>query len=162
MVVGSDQQNVTFSTIDLSGRRPEEGSRYVLQGAAQAETRSHGFFYKPDSDPDSGVLGLPVSMPANPAYRQLFQTSAAMTFLRRTDGHLSPLGQIAAHDGGAVDDHCVASCVDWYGNARPIFLGNRTFALMGYELVEGEVGRDRIHEVGRVNYAPRGHRNARD
>ena len=31
----------------------------------------------------------------------------------------------------------VASCVDWYGNARPIFLGDRMFALLGYELVEG-------------------------
>ena len=158
MVVGSDQQNVTFSTVDLGGRRPAEGSRYVLEGAAQAETRSHGFFYRPDADPDSGVLGLPVSMPANPAYHQLFQTSAAMTFLRRTDGELSPLGQIAAHDAGAVDDHCVASCVDWYGNARPIFLGNRTFALMGYELVEGTIGRDRIRETARVNYARGGGR----
>jgi len=83
-----------------------------------------------------------------------------MTFLRRTDGHLSPLGQIAAHDGGAVADHCVASCVAWFGNARPIFLGNRTFALMGYELVEGAIGRDRIHEVGRVNYAPHRPRTA--
>ncbi|MBL6853500.1 MAG: beta-propeller domain-containing protein [Alphaproteobacteria bacterium] len=162
MVVGSDQANVTFSTIDLGGRRPAEGSRYVLEGAAQAETRSHGFFYRPDADPDSGVLGLPVSMPANPAYRQLFDTSAAMTFLRRSDGQLSPLGQIAAHDAGAVDDHCVASCVDWYGNARPIFLGNRIFALMGYELVEGAIGRDRIHETGRVNYTRGGGRIAGD
>ncbi|HUO89869.1 MAG TPA: beta-propeller domain-containing protein [Rhizomicrobium sp.] len=154
MVVGSDQKNVTFSTIDLGGRRPAEGSRYVLEGAAQAETRSHGFFYRPGADPDSGVLGLPVSLPAKPAYHQLFETSAAMTFLRRDDGKLSPLGQIAAHDEGAVDDHCVASCVDWYGNARPIFLGDRTFALMGYELVEGQIGRDAIREIGRINFAP--------
>ena len=49
---------------------------------------------------------------------------------------------------------CVASCVDWYGNARPIFIGNRVFALMGYELVEGQLGRGSIHEVTRVNFAP--------
>jgi hypothetical protein len=154
MVVGSDQQNVTFSTIELGGRRPAAGSRYTLAGAAQAETRSHGFFYRPDADLDSGVLGLPVSLPAKPAYHQLFETSAAMTFVRRADGILSPLGEIAAHDEGAVDDHCVASCVDWYGNARPVFLSGRVFALMGYELVEGEIGRDAIHEIGRVNFAP--------
>jgi hypothetical protein len=44
--------------------------------------------------------------------------------------------------------------VDWYGNARPIFLRPRTFALLGYELVEGELERGRIREVGRVNFAP--------
>jgi hypothetical protein len=30
----------------------------------------------------------------------------------------------------SLDDSCVASCMDWYGNARPIFLPNRTLALM--------------------------------
>jgi hypothetical protein len=31
---------------------------------------------------------------------------------------------------------CETSCVDWYGNTRPSFLGQRLFALMGSELVE--------------------------
>ena len=44
---------------------------------------------------------------------------------------------------------------DWYGNARPIFIGNRVFALMGYELVEGRLARGgSIGEVGRVNFQP--------
>jgi len=42
-------------------------------------------------------------------------------------------------DAAVVADGCQASCVDWYGNSRPIFVGSRTFALMGYELVEGRV-----------------------
>ena len=33
--------------------------------------------------------------------------------------------------------------MDWYGNARPIFIGDRTFALLGYELVEGADWRTR-------------------
>jgi hypothetical protein len=48
----------------------------------------------------------------------------------------------------------VASCVDWYGNARPLFLKNRVFALMGYELVEGQVARGQIGEVRRISFAP--------
>jgi hypothetical protein len=44
--------------------------------------------------------------------------------------------------------------VDWYGNARPIFLRGRIFALLGYELVEGAVRRDAIREVQRANFAP--------
>jgi hypothetical protein len=44
--------------------------------------------------------------------------------------------------------------VDWYGNARPIFIGERVYALMGYELVEGRVQNDELIELRRVNYAP--------
>jgi hypothetical protein len=55
-----------------------------------------------------------------------------------------------------VADHCKASCVDWYGNARPIFLGERVLALMGYELVEGRlvngVFSESIEERRRVDY----------
>ena len=51
-------------------------------------------------------------------------------------------------------DGCRASCVDWYGNARPIFLGQRVFALMGYELVEGAAAGDAIRELRRVDFAP--------
>ena len=50
--------------------------------------------------------------------------------------------------------NCIASCVDWYGNARPIFLGGRVFALMGYELVEGALAGGRISERRRVDFSP--------
>jgi hypothetical protein len=53
-----------------------------------------------------------------------------------------------------VNDGCVASCVDWYGNSRPIFLRGRVFALMGYEIVEGRVDASRIVETRRISYAP--------
>ena len=66
-------------------------------------------------------------------------------------------GRLSADPGRAVDDHCRASCVDWYGNARPIFIGDRVFALMGYELVEGrQAPGGSISEVGRTNFAPGG------
>jgi hypothetical protein len=42
--------------------------------------------------------------------------------------------------------------VDWYGNARPLFVGQRVFALMGYELVEGVLKDQRIQEVRRVDF----------
>jgi len=68
------------------------------------------------------------------------------------------LGQLEARPGSARDDGCKASCVDWYGNARPIFLGERVFALLGYELVEGELDanrwRERIAERRRISFAP--------
>ena len=64
------------------------------------------------------------------------------------------MGELGAREEGVVDDRCKASCMDWYGNARPIFLRDRTFALMGYEIVEGEIGDRFIREVRRINFAP--------
>lgn len=164
VVVGSDTKSLHFRAIELTaGWRPTPGDRYTLEGAAQGETRSHAFFFKPEpkrqwgwgGDEAAGVLGLPVARAARPAYRQLVESSAAMIFVRRANRRFAPLGEIAAREEGIVDDACRASCVDWYGNARPIFLANRTFALMGYELVEGEIGEKSIREMRRINFAPR-------
>jgi len=158
-VVGSDRRNVYFSAIELDRRMPKLGDVYTMEGAAQAETRSHGFFFNPDlanadENGTPGVLGLPVARAARAAYRELFEDSAALVFLRRKHGRFAHLGELAAQDDKVVDDHCVASCVDWYGNARPIFLYDRVFALMGYELVEGALSDTSIREINRVSFAP--------
>ena len=101
------------------------------------------------------MLGLPVQRALDAAGRyDLFSSSADMLFLRREERRLSPLGALPSRSDQAVDDACVASCADWYGNARPIFLRGRVFALLGYELVEGRVEGGAIREVGRVDFAP--------
>jgi hypothetical protein len=58
-------------------------------------------------------------------------------------------------EGEFEDDARRVSCVDWYGNARPLFLRGRIFALLGYELVEGREDDGRIRELRRVSFAPR-------
>jgi hypothetical protein len=153
VVVGSDGRNLHFSGIRLD-REPCVVQHYELKQAAQGELRSHGFFYKPEGR-TSGVLGLPVRPPARPGYAHLFDNSASVLYLRNAGSRFERLGELRAAGERARDDACVASCVDWYGNARPIFLGNRVFALLGYELVEGRVWEGRMHEVNRVDYAPR-------
>jgi hypothetical protein len=153
VVVGSDGQNLHFSAIRL-GRRPELGQRYVSAGASQGELRSHGFFYKPDGR-DGGILGLPIRGAAQPGYAHLTEGSASILFLRNRPSRFEELGELAARAEGSVDDGCRASCVDWYGNARPLFLRGRIFALLGYEIVEGRLDGGAIHEARRVSYAPR-------
>jgi hypothetical protein len=157
-VIGSDEERLTFTAVELTaGREPVIGDRYSLQ-AAQGETRSHAFFFLPDDGADKsddGVLGLPVARPARPAYHQLFENSAAMLFIRRKDRQFNHLGELDAQTDGVSDDNCRASCVDWYGNARPIFVFGRTFALLGYELVEGAMRDGVMQEVSRVSYAPK-------
>ena len=155
VVVGSRGDDLAFTSVRL-GRTPSVASRYTLPGASQGEMRSHGFFYRPD-DAERGVLGLPVSGGGRPGYLHLFEGSAGVLFLRSDALRLRPLGHLDARasEGANADDGCVASCVDWYGNARPLFLRGRIFALLGYELVEGTLRGAAIHETRRISFAPR-------
>lgn len=157
LVVGDGADNsLGFTTVSLApGARPRRGDLFVLPAASEGETRSHAFFFRPTTaDGASGIIGLPIARAAEPAMQRFFGSAAAMLFLRLDNRRFSPAGELAAQTRGVVDDDCQASCTDWYGNARPIFLGERTFALLGYELVEGEMRGRTIRETGRINFAP--------
>jgi hypothetical protein len=169
VLVGSHQGDLVFSAVRLSRRDPQLAGRHVQSGVAQGETRTHGFFYRAQSD-DDGVLGLPVLGPG--ARRRGIhvggQGSAAVLFLRNRGLRFAALGSLRASEGGVRDDACKASCVDWYGNARPIFLGDRVLALMGYEIIEGRIAPagwrfegdagapagEQIAERRRISFAP--------
>lgn len=152
VIVGTDGKDLHFSSVRL-GPAAEIVSRYTRPDASQGEQRSHGFFYKPDGE-NTGMLGLPISMPGRPGYRHLLESSAAILFLRNESLQFREIGELGAQPDKAVDDGCKASCVDWYGNARPLFLRGRVFALLGYEIVEGAIEAGRIKELRRINYAP--------
>jgi hypothetical protein len=116
----------------------------VRANAAQGETRSHGFFYKAE-DAHDGVVGLPILGGTR---------SASLLYLKNQSLALSELGTLDSR-AGSVNDRCKVSCVDWYGNSRPLFLRGRVFALMGYEIVEGRVNGGGISELRRISFAPR-------
>jgi hypothetical protein len=140
VLVGSRGADLHFSAVRLSRGNARPAGRYVQSGAAQGETRTHGFFYRAQGD-DQGLLGLPV-LGGGSRRRGVYadaQGAAAVLFLRNRDLSFTALGQLRAGEGTVRDDGCKASCVDWYGNARPIFLGDRVLALMGYDLVEGRI-----------------------
>jgi hypothetical protein len=156
VVIGSDGAQLVFSAVAFEGT-PHVAGRYSQAGATQGETRSHGFFFRPTSA-TGGMLGLPIMEAGNPGYAHLVQGSASVLFLKVEDREFSQLGALAAQDRNP-SDHCLVSCVDWYGNARPLFLRNRVFALLGYEIVEGRVMEDgRLGEVRRINFSPTGER----
>lgn len=154
-----DHQALGFSAIGLDNRTGDavREDTYLFPHASEGENRSQAFFYKPDAaDPSgtSGMMALPVERRLPSSQTRFLGSASAVVFLGRQHRKLSPAGELAADAARAVDDSCKASCVDWYGNARPIFLGNRTFALMGYELVEGKIDAGRISEVRRIDFAP--------
>jgi hypothetical protein len=149
LVVGGDRRSLHFTSLDLS-ERPAVGGHFALEGASQGELRSHGFFFKPDRGGD-GMLGLPVRPDGIPGYAHLFEGSAAILYLDVHDLQFSTLGMLAADPRASQSDDCVASCVDWYGNSRPVFYKGRVFALLGYELVEGDISDGRMVERRRID-----------
>ena len=149
VVIGAAGRNLHFTSLRLAPY-PVKAGQYVREDAAQGETRSHGFFY---SEKDA-LLGLPIIGGGKWTLRhQLWRASASVLFLKNASLNFAEIGTLDSAGEGR-DDACRASCVDWYGNSRPLFVRGRVFALMGYELVEGRVERGRIVEVGRVNFAP--------
>ncbi len=156
VVVGGDGSNLHFSGIRL-GEKSALAQHFVLRNATQGEQRSHGFFYKV-GPAGSGLLGLPVRGPAEPGYRHLVDESASIVFLRNDGRRFVELGELRGRTQGIRDDLCKVSCVDWYGNSRPLFIQGRILALMGYEIVEGDLGKDSLREQRRVNFSPSGGR----
>jgi hypothetical protein len=151
VIVGSAGRDLHFTGLRL-GSRAEIADHYVRSEAAQGESRSQGFFYRPD-DAEGGLLGLPLRSPGSSRYCNLREGSASVLFLRNRAFRFTELGTLEARPEQG-DDGCRVSCVDWYGNARPIFLGRRILALMGYEVVEGAEDDGRIRESRRVSFAP--------
>jgi hypothetical protein len=146
IVIGASGDSLVFTGIQLGGGGPRAAARLTIPNAAQSELRSHGFFYRED-----GVIGLPIR-----------KGSVGVFFVRNNYERFTQLGVLAAGASRSMDDACRASCVDWYGNARPLFVADRVFALLGYELVEGSISASAIEEVRRVSFAPRGTTVAKD
>nr|WP_294847995.1 beta-propeller domain-containing protein [uncultured Sphingomonas sp.] len=157
IVIGSSSQGaLTFTSIILDRPKASLGSAYAFPNAQQGEQRSQAFYFRQDNGSGTdGLLGLPITRSVESQYARFLGNAASILYLKRDNRQLSEAGRLDADYYRAVDDKCTASCVDWYGNARPIFIGNRVFALMGYELVEGrQDARGRIGEVQRANFAP--------
>lgn len=163
LLVGNAGSELRFSAVRLDGRGAQLAGRQAMPGVRQGESRTHGFFYR-STGPDEGLLGLPVIGPGGGAWPGTGrpQGAAAVVFMRQRGGQFTALGELAAGAAPMGEDGCKASCVDWYGNARPIFLGSRVLALMGYEIVEGRIepgsgGRgadERVVEQRRIDFSP--------
>lgn len=170
VVIGQDDDNqLGFTAIELGepARPAKRGTTSLLPATDEGENRSQAFYWRPDGTaPDSGngVMALPVNKELDGYNFEFLGSSTAMTFLSRVDGKLAPIGEL-----GTVPDEttlakaqkmqdladegdCQASCTDWYGNARPIFIGSRIFALMGDQIVEGEISDGAMRELRRVNF----------
>ena len=142
------------------GNRPRLAATATLPGRFESEGRSHAFsaWIRPDG---SGLIGLPTTLRGERSGRGWSDSeSSELSFIAiSADKSLSPAGELGPRRRTESSYSCEVSCVDWYGNSRPIFTGGRVFALMGTDLVEGRLSSGRIGEIGRLDLT-RGHRLA--
>jgi hypothetical protein len=114
----------------------------VLPGRFETEGRSHAFnsMVRPDG---SGMMGLPTRYAPVPSWRWWWGSEASdVSFLALDrNGALEVMGSLSSGDLAerSTDYDCEVSCIDWYGNSRPIFTDNRIFALSATDLIEGQI-----------------------
>ena len=149
--------------IDLDGR-PRIASTLQLLGRWESEGRSHAFNSLIGKD-GSGLMGLPTIPAQKWDDRAPWRSRASdLTFIEvNSRGELSSAGELTRRFDYGGDDEggddgipgytCEVSCIDWYGNSRPIFTDGRIFGLTGTELIEGRIQSGKISELQRLNIA---------
>jgi hypothetical protein len=119
----------------------------------ESEGRSHAFNSIVAAD-GSGMIGIPTILRQGEAWREWWRSEGSdVSFLTFTSvGRLADAGPLVQGQKEPQDGYrCEVSCIDWYGNSRPIFTDGRIFALMATEIAEGRLDGGRIREVRRVD-----------
>lgn len=147
-----DGKGLSLSYLDLSDDA-KIASTTVMKGRYESERRSHAFNSQVMAD-GSGVVSLPTVLRMEESGRHVWRSDASdlsyLTF--DSNGKLAQAGEIATREDAEDPSYeCEVSCIDWYGNSRPFFIGDRVFALMGAELVEAKLEAGRVVEQRRVN-----------
>ncbi len=146
------EAELNFSTLDL-GVNKRIAHTLAVSYDELAESRSHGFFYRPDSYSDKNSGGM-FAVPVDVEIQDEEGVTADMLYTK-------VLPDLSLQEAGVLqgsrqvleeEDDCEVSCTDWYGSARPIFWGDRVFALIKYEIIEGHRVGNRIEEHQRMSF----------
>jgi hypothetical protein len=154
-------RGLEISLVNLRGE-PRISSTLRLDGRFESEGRSHAFNSLIGAN-GSGLMGLPTVIREAESERLWWRSRASDLSYLRVDsaGRLSRIGELVSRviydrrgdEDGIAGYECEVSCIDWYGNSRPIFTDGRIFGLTGTEMIEGQLAGGRIREVRRINIA---------
>ena len=149
-----DTNSLEVSIVEL-GESPRLAAKHVILNASQSERRSHSYHHTRLGD-GQFLMGIPVVSYSYQRQNQNYlayplgysgYSRAGIEFLlvqnTQDSSSISSVGALSANVTTFINDNCIVSCTDWYGNARPIFWRNRILALVGYELMEGQWNSDR-------------------
>lgn len=152
-----DAKGLSVSLIDLRKETPDVASTFVMENRYESENRSHAFNSSIGAD-GRGLIGLPTVTRSEESERWWWWSETSDLSYLETDaaGTLTKAGDLIAtrRDPDAESPtgyECEVSCVDWYGNARPIFTGGRVLALVNSELIEGVLENGTVREVRRID-----------
>jgi hypothetical protein len=157
--IGSTSKgDLVASGLDFTDQ-PVRAGELVLANSRHGDWELHEFSVRED-DAGSGILGISAGRhhpssrnPSGPS-----EESIGVLFLRMAHTRLKEMGTIEARPGtlsGDSVDSCVGSCEDWFGNSRALFVRERIFALLGYELVEVRIKRGHLVEQQRLDFSPK-------
>ncbi len=164
-----DDSGLNMTLVGL-GKSAAITSSLFLERRYESEGRSHAFNAVVEAD-GSGLIGIPTVGAEWESGRYVWRSdSSDISFVTKASaGTLNSAGALAATPKDKVATHpdyrCEVSCIDWYGNSRPIFTGGRIFGLMGTALVEAEMAEGKVREKARIdltvplaaaNFAPKG------
>lgn len=144
------------SGLQLTYLKPDAGPGIVdtitLKGRYESEGRSHAFNYTVTDD-DEFLLGIPTVAYNFDTARWWSRSGESDVSFLKIDGsdEFTSLGLLTSSNDVDPSYRCEVSCIDWYGNSRPIFTNGRVFALLSTEIAEGRLSNERIIELDRIN-----------
>jgi hypothetical protein len=120
LVIGSGSGHMHFSTISLN-TLPTVTQRFAQEGMILGEMRDDAIVYRSVGEGD-GRIALPIRARGSSAQDHLADVAGAVWFVGRNATTFHDMGRLVPDTDISRDDGCVASCVDWYANSRPLFV----------------------------------------
>ena len=150
-----DDKGLNLTLIGLGGNARILSTTF-LSRRYESEGRSHAFNSVVDEG-GNGIIGVPTVKGTEESGRWWWRSDTSdLSFLTKSPaGKLADAGALIAVPADDVETHpdyeCEVSCIDWYGNSRPVFLAGRIFGLMGTSLVEARIDAGQIKEIARID-----------
>ncbi|MEP3655896.1 MAG: beta-propeller domain-containing protein [Litorimonas sp.] len=153
VLIGEGEDYLGLSWIDLAAA-PNLTDTLNLTNRFESEGRAQALNMRINEN-GSALLGLPTYLDDEDSESWGYDENDGtdISFARVSSfGQLADFGSVKGDPSRISPNYnCETSCVDWYGNARPFFIGDRVFALIGSELIELEETQGGLFERARVN-----------
>lgn len=119
-------------------------------GAFESEWRSHGFSYVETEQGNFFGLGIGQVSTNDDSYYYHYDETVGL-FQVANDGFLSEAGSVEPASFRDNSEMCTVSCIDWYGDTRPIFFDDLVLGLMGDQLTSGKIEDGHFEAVSNLN-----------
>lgn len=148
VVVGDSPSDALSFALLQDQPAPRLLDHIEVHGLGESEHRSHAFNAGRPL-PGSSVFGLPV-LASRGDGDGVADAVSDLLLMDMSHGRLRQIGLIDMASSAQPEPECELSCVDWYGNARLFFVGERIFALSADQLVESRLRGGQLQEVARI------------